>query len=126
MGTGQDISEVIRLERELLDPQVRCRPDLVRALLHPEFGEFGSTGQVFDTESVVQALASSPGPAQHTIVATDFEAASLSADVVLVTFRTHDPGRVVLRSSLWLRWADGRWLLRFHQGTVAMPDASRP
>jgi ribonuclease HI len=49
---------------------------------------------------------------------TEPAAHPLSADAILLTYRM--PGRP--RSSLWIRH-DGRWRLRFHQGT---PTESRP
>jgi len=56
-----------------------------------------------------------------------FTAARLSEQVALVTFRTvaRAPGvppRHALRSSVWVR-RDGRWRLRFHQGTPAIVGA---
>jgi hypothetical protein len=119
VGADQDGSEVVRLEHRLLDPQVRRRPELVRALLHPEFVEFGASGQVWDTESVVVALASAPEGPQMT--ATDFETVVLAADVILLTFRTDAGGRACLRSSVWARLPGGSWGLRFHQATM-LPD----
>lgn len=56
-----------------------------------------------------------------------FAAAQLSEQVALVTFRTVAltpgvPARHALRSSVWVR-RDGRWRLRFHQGTPAIVGA---
>ena len=53
-----------------------------------------------------------------------FTAAPLSGHVVLVTYRSIArapgvPARHALRSSVWVR-RDGRWLIRFHQGTPAV------
>jgi hypothetical protein len=50
-----------------------------------------------------------------------FVAAPLRDDVVLVTYRSIArapgvPARHAWRSSVWVR-RDGRWRLRFHQGT---------
>jgi hypothetical protein len=36
---------------------------------------------------------------------------------VLVTYRSREPGREALRSSVWLRDPGAGWLLLFHQGT---------
>ena len=53
-------------------------------------------------------------------------AVRVGEDVVLVTFRTTGPApdapvRPARRSSLWVR-RDGRWRLRFHQGTPTTGD----
>ena len=52
-----------------------------------------------------------------------FHLAVLHDEVALVTYRSDAPGpgvpsRPVSRSSVWVR-RDGRWRLRFHQGTLA-------
>jgi hypothetical protein len=44
---------------------------------------------------------------------------SLCTEAVLLTYRIDDQERPSLRSSVWLRNAEGEWLLRFHQGTSA-------
>ncbi len=55
---------------------------------------------------------------------TDFKTLVLAPDVVLVTYRAvrqlgHEASPITsLRSSIWQR-IDGRWQMRFHQGTVA-------
>lgn len=122
-GTEPDASEVVRLERRLLDPQVRRRPGLVRALLHPDFLEYGASGRVWDAESVAAALAGAPDGAA--VTATDFDTVVLAPDVLLVTFRTDSGVGACLRSSVWVRSANGGWLLRFHQATV-LPIAPSP
>ena len=118
-----DCLEVVRLERLLLDPRVRRSPDLVRPLLHPDFLEFGASGRIWDTESVVAALASDAGGAE--VTARDFAAVLLDPDVVLLTFRTDGGVGACLRSSVWVRSASGGWLLRFHQATGAPVARSR-
>ena len=115
-GTEPDVREVVRLEQRLLDPQIRRSPDLVRSLLHPDFLEYGASGRVWDTESVVAALAAAPDGAG--VTATGFDTVVLAPDVLLVTFRTDGSGGACLRSSVWVRSASGGWLLRFHQATV--------
>jgi len=117
---GLDDAAVILLERSLLDPQVRRSPEAVRALLHPDFSEFGASGQIWDADSVTAALAAAPGA--DTITATDFRGHQLAPGVLLLTFRTHRAGVSCLRSSLWMRSGE-RWLLRFHQAT-ALPAAA--
>ena len=109
-------AEVIRREKQLLDPEVRSQPELVRALLHPDFIEFGASGRIWDTDSIIDALASEQIP--NEIAATDFQATLLAPDIVHLIFKTENAGRTCLRSSTWVRSIGGEWLLRFHQGTV--------
>lgn len=116
MSAEEACNEVIHRERQLLDPEVRRQPDLVRALLHPEFVEFGASGRIWNAESIIDALASEQTPDE--IMATDFLALPLDPGVILLTFKTDSAGRACLRSSVWIRSDSDKWLLRFHQGTV--------
>jgi hypothetical protein len=111
----EDAREVIAGERRLLDPGVRAHPDLVRALLHAEFFEYGQSGTVWDVESILEALAAEPSVGDATMI--DPQTLRLSADAILLTFRIVGADRASLRSSVWVRSAGGTWLLRFHQGT---------
>jgi ribonuclease HI len=112
---AEDRAEVVRRELLLLDPEVRVDRHRVRALLHPDFAEFGASGRIWDAEATIEALAADSAPCGHEV--SDLAPASLSDDTVLLTYRVNDPGRPRLRSSVWLRSAEGEWLLRFHQGT---------
>lgn len=116
MSTEELCAEVIRRERLLLDPEVRRQPDRVRALLHPEFVEFGASGRIWNAESITHTLASEQ--TSYEITATDFLALPLAPDAILLTFKTESAGRACLRSSVWIRSEGNKWLLRFHQGTV--------
>lgn len=132
---GPDRAEVVKRELLLLDPAVRADLGKVRALLHPDFVEFGASGWIWDAEAIAGSLAADSaidqgaieqgaieqGAIDHRAVplrAVDLEPMSLSADIVLLTYRIDDPERPSLRSSLWVRTGDGEWLLRFHQGTL--------
>ena len=113
---GEEHAEVVRRELLLLDPGVRADLSRVRSLLHPDFVEFGASGRIWDTATLVEALAASSasfGPG----AAVDLDPVSLAAGAVLLTYRIDDPARPSLRSSVWLRGDSGEWLLRFHQGT---------
>lgn len=116
MSTEEACAEVIRRERQLLDPKVRRQPELVRALLHPDFVEFGASGRIWNAESITHTLTSEQ--ASHEITATDFQPLPLAPDAILLTFKTESAGRTCLRSSVWIRSEGNKWLLRFHQGTV--------
>jgi len=119
---AEGYAEVVRRELLLRDPGVRADPGRVRQLLHPEFVEFGASGRIWDAENVVEAL--EPDPVPHGLrEAVDLVPSSLSPDTVLLTYRIDSQESPSLRSSVWLRNAEGEWLLRFHQGT---PTARRP
>lgn len=116
MSAEEACNEVIRRERQLLDPEMRRQPDLVRTLLHPEFLEFGASGRIWNAESIIDALTAEQ--TSHEITATDFLATPLAPDVILLTFKTDSAGQACLRSSVWIQGDGHKWLLRFHQGTV--------
>ena len=112
--TGDEIGELLRrLELALArrtDPGV---PGGLAGLIADDFVEFGASGRRWDAASIRELLASSGVQAQLRL--EDLETTRLAPDVVLVTYRIGPPSPS-LRSSVWLR-RDGRWQLRFHQGT---------
>ncbi len=110
------LAEVVAQELLLVDPAVRACPVRVLALLHPEFTEFGSSGRVWDRDSVMAGI----GEDSDAIVASDVVAHRLADQVVLVTYTTQRGEQRARRSSLWVR-RDDAWLLRFHQGTPSSP-----
>ncbi|MFF1573009.1 RNase H family protein [Leifsonia sp. NPDC058292] len=108
-----DTEVVERLERELLEPGVRADASRVAALLHPDFEEIGRSGRLWGHDAMVQALASEqPSSVDFELLGSE----RLSPETILLTARTTDARGSALRSSLWLR-VNGRWRLRFHQGT---------
>lgn len=115
-------AELRALEDSILDPALRADPARLRALLAPDFTEFGASGRVFDRDGIVAALAAESGrPATRR--ARGFKVRLLAPGVALTTWRVQrDDGSETLRSSIWQRQADGRWLIVFHQGTLAARD----
>lgn len=101
------------LEEGLLDPRVRASPGQVDLMLSDDFVEFGSSGQVYDKDTVIEGLKQDPG-FDGTRTIAEFKLRVLSPSVVLVTYRVGETG--TLRSSIW-QSSDGRWKMVFHQGT---------
>jgi hypothetical protein len=93
----------------------------MRALLAEEFVEIGSSGRVFDREEVI---ASATGARAFQSRLDEFGVRSLAPGVALTTYRlsawpeSESHARVTLRSSVWVH-RSGRWVLVFHQGTLA-------
>ncbi|WP_019818963.1 nuclear transport factor 2 family protein [Saccharomonospora saliphila] len=120
VGHRDEQADVLDAERALLAPEVRARPERVTELLHPDFVEFGASGRRFERESLLAMLreeSREPVP----LTDADMRATRLADDVVLVTYLVSASGARSRRSSVWLRAADGRWRLYFHQGTP-VPD----
>ena len=112
------------MEEQLQTQSVRTNAAAVFSMLAEDFTEYGSSGRVFSKAEIIRELQSeSPG---H-ITMHDFAASFLTKTIALVTYRasSHAPGsRPVesLRSSLWI-FQEGRWQMRFHQGTK-VPSAT--
>ena len=109
------------LEKTLLDPIVRRDRAQVSALLAEDFREFGSSGRAWTRQQILDLLATE----DYTPPAIeDFHCERIAEDVALVTYRSVRTNPVTgetpaaLRSSLWVREADG-WRVRLHQGTAA-------
>jgi len=120
--------EIRALEERLANPGPGDSKASLAAIFADEFREFGSSGRVFDAETVLGALggvAQRPGRALITLEGLRTE--RVAPNVVLVTYLARVPAGPgwkppTLRSSLWCK-RDGRWQIVFHQGT---PTASAP
>jgi ribonuclease HI len=115
--TTDDLETVELLERRLLDPAIRSDVAEVSALLHPHFEEIGASGRIWDRETTIQSLeADAESGTMTSVVSLE----RVAADAVLLVYRSTDARGEQLRSSVWVR-SEGRWRLRFHQGTVESP-----
>jgi ribonuclease HI len=110
---------LMRCERALLDPAVRRDRAQVEAFLAEDFQEFGSSGRVWDRQTIVESLATALYTAP---TAEQMRCTRITADAALITYRTvriessTGARTETLRSSLWIK-ESGRWRVRFHQGT---------
>lgn len=101
------------LERELLGPEVRGDIGRTGVLLHPDFMEIGSSGRVWTRDAMMMALEEDPGERTELEI---LGAERIATGAVLLTYRSYARSGTILRSSLWVL-DNGRWRLRFHQGT---------
>lgn len=111
---GKSPEEIVEaLERELLGPDVRGDIGRTGVLLHPDFMEIGSSGRAWTREAMMLALEEDPGErTELEILGAD----RIGTGAVLLTYRSYARSGTTLRSSLWVL-DNGRWRLRFHQGT---------
>ncbi|MDQ8703697.1 nuclear transport factor 2 family protein [Streptomyces sp. LHD-70] len=114
--TSPAVEAAIEGELRLLAPEVRRSPELLGALLHPEFSEIGASGRCWDREGIIAALSAQAEPGHRPITTSRMRGVRLADDLVHLTFDTDDNGRTAHRSSLWRLTRKG-WLLWFHQGT---------
>ncbi len=115
------VVEVIRLERQLLEPEVRRQRDRVKALLHPDFQEFGASGVVWTAQTIAEHLASHEDRVGDPVVVEELNATALGPDSILLTYRATSGRHHSLRSSVWVRHDDA-WRMLFHQGTHRASD----
>ncbi len=114
---GESIpSQIIQRELNLHIPDNRSNQDLVRQYLHNDFVEFGSSGRIWDKESIILAMASETNPVE--IYAKDFVENWISPECILLTYRVEQENRNSLRSSIWVKENNSDWVMRFHQGTL--------
>jgi ribonuclease HI len=111
--SSSEADQVVALEEQLLDPEVRSDAGRLAVLLDPDFEEFGTSGRAWNRDTMLAALDDDPSTAASMQV---LNVQVFDGATALLTYRTTDRRGSALRSSLW-RQTDGQWRLRFHQGT---------
>ncbi|MFF8435520.1 nuclear transport factor 2 family protein [Streptomyces bacillaris] len=117
------VAAAIEGELRLLDPVVRASAELLAALLHPEFREIGTSGRLWNRETIIAALTADDAPRPSPLTASRMQGEELCLDVVHLTFDTESKGLRSHRSSLW-RLTGAGWRLYFHQATPFADDPS--
>ena len=113
----EDVQLVIDLDLRLLRPQVRASAGEPDELLHPDFVEFGASGQKRDRSQTITCLTGGQPPSgQAAITASEITGARLADDVVHVTYVSLLDHQRAGRSSIWRR-ADAGRRIYFQQGT---------
>ena len=90
------------------------------ALLHHDFLEIGRSGQIYDRNAIILALANE---APYQVWSQDYELKIISVDVALLTYhaaKLRTDGLLEncsVRSSLW-KFEKEQWKMIFHQGTA--------
>jgi hypothetical protein len=129
--TREDTLNILRdLEIELHQFSVRSNPERLDELLHVSFVEFGRSGRRYDKAGIIALLSTEAedGPAPWS---QDYALSELTEELAQITYRSahiDDAGelsRHTLRSSLWQK-TDGKWQVRFHQGTPTEAFAKTP
>ncbi len=124
MASAGDAGELVAIELALARRDEASIDGGYRAVLDPDFIEVGQSGRRWTRAETLASIAAEP-PADD--VAIDvFDVTSLATDVMLATYdlivsRADGTQARSRRSSIWIR-RDGRWRLRFHQGTPASAD----
>jgi hypothetical protein len=106
--------QLVELEHALWQAQTRFDAEFMERVLSEDFFEFGRSGRVY---ARAETLAVTGGTIEAQL--RDFKLSMLAEDVALLTYVSevqHEVLDLANRSSVWVR-PDGRWQLRFHQGT---------
>ncbi len=114
-----DVEHLLSLELALAARHESAVDGGYDAALAEEFVEIGQSGRRWTRDATLAAMAGDLPRDDMTI--DGFEIVSLAPDVALATYDlvvTDTDGHRARsrRSSIWIR-RDGRWKLRFHQGT---------
>jgi len=109
--------ELLRLELALARRDPRGIDGGLASLIARDFVEFGASGRTWTADETREMVAAE---APTDLAIEGFAVAPLAAEVVLATYRT-GPTRPANRASIWVR-RDGRWQMRFHQGTPVDPS----
>ena len=105
---------VISLEKSLLEPAIRSDLTKLNDLLHHEFLEFGSSGQVYNKQDILNCL---PHEKPRLLEIESINAKALSDSCILLTFKLFSDHKLhSTRSSIWVN-NSCQWQLIFHQGT---------
>ncbi|MFE9907116.1 nuclear transport factor 2 family protein [Streptomyces clavifer] len=115
------VAAAIEAELRLLDPVVRVSEDLLASMLHPDFREIGTSGRIWDRDTIIGVLTAADAPRPGPLTASRMRGERLAPDLVHLTFDTESKGLRSHRSSLW-RLTGRDWLLYFHQGTPFIDD----
>ena len=118
MDSKTNTEQIRILEEKFLVPEFRKSGFEISKLLSDDFVEFGSSGTVYNKETVLKALKEdNDSPVQI----KDFKTNNLSNETILATYiavkiETSGKRRESLRSSLWKKEGNS-WVIVFHQGT---------
>ncbi len=109
MADPDPLDDLLRLETALATRDPRGIDGGLMSLIADDFIEFGRSGRIW-TRASIRALLEGQDP--RPVPIERFEVVELADGVALVTYQAAEANR----SSVWIR-RDGRWQLRFHQGT---------
>jgi hypothetical protein len=117
-------TELLALERGLLDPATRHLPEWLERIFADDMTEFGQSGRAYSKQEIIQALVAEKRSPVAIYGIAEPKFTELAPGLVLMTYRREplvqesvEPPVASLRSSIW-RNDDGRWRLFFHQGTA--------
>ena len=115
----QDRDLLSHLEESLWRPKTRFDRTYMESVFANDFFEFGRSGKIYTRTACLDEVERQEIHAKFPL--EKFKVHFVSTDTALVTYISEIREKTVLRanrSSLWVK-IDGKWKLRFHQGTPA-------
>ena len=115
-------NHILKLENDLLKPEIRQSVEEVSELLSDGFTEFTSSGYIYNYNTG-QVIDEGTDLQDMDWKIRDFEINQLSKDCILATYilikdsELDENRKCSLRSSIW-KCFDGKWKMIFHQGTL--------
>lgn len=106
-------AELLALELALAQRRAADLPGGYEAVLHAAFRETGASGRWWTREATLEMLRDA---GESEVAIERFEIEELAPGVILATYDSVGP-RPARRASIWVL-EDGRWQVRFHQGTL--------
>ncbi|MHA7813858.1 MAG: nuclear transport factor 2 family protein [Phycisphaerales bacterium] len=121
--TRQISEEALKLEQSHLKPEIRSSRIQLDHLLHPEYIEIGASGTTYTKAQVLDTLPEHDQP-EYEILKFHGKPIDPPTPYSYFTHTTYTlqeiypdgSSRRTLRSSIWAQ-DQGKWLLKFHQGT---------
>jgi len=115
-------ADILYWEQKLATAEFRRSVSNLADVFDDSFVEFGASGRRFTKAQILELLKHEQDFEDY--VVEDFEVKSLSGSSYLVTYRIpprQDGNDTLtggsLRSSIWQKTFQGKWVLIFHQGT---------
>ncbi|MCG6201649.1 DUF4440 domain-containing protein [Psychromonas antarctica] len=113
----------IIIEQEMALHQVwfRTNKSVVERLLHPEFREVEESGRSYNFHEIVSFMESEKH-SEDRVHSQDYELINLESSSILLLYKsallkpTGEYSSFAKRSSIWVK-SDGRWQMKYHQGT---------
>ena len=121
-----DQAALIELEESMWRERTRFDLAFQEQRFALDFVEFGRSGRTYTREQIIRTEAS---PIHAKLPLPNLKVRVLDVSTVLITYDSEATYDGVVeyahRSSIWSR-TEGRWVMRFHQGTPCQPSSPKP
>ena len=112
---------IIEQEKILLQAWFSTDKLVVERLLHPEFSEVSESGQSHHYSDILSSM-DNAAHSMNKVHSQDYELINLQSGAMLLLYKlailkpTGEYSSFTKRSSIWVK-LEGRWKMKYHQGT---------